>query len=85
MATKKKPLTMKDTVEHYLVQHKKMAVGDLENTYGIRPDQVHRVVYDLRKQGYPITSKWVSCEDDPDVHFVLYSIPHNWSKKSLNK
>lgn len=85
MAQSKKSLTMQDKVERYLVQHKRMGVGDLDIEYGIRPDQVHRVVYDLRKKGYPITAEWTTCVDDPSVHFVIYSIPHNWSKKSLNK
>ena len=31
MATSKKPLTMMEKVERYLVQHKRIAVGDAEN------------------------------------------------------
>lgn len=83
MATSKKPLTMMEKVERYLVQHKRIAVGDAEDDLGVRPDQLYRVIYDLKKLGYPIKSEWVT--NDYNDHFVIYSIPAKWSKKSLKK
>ena len=81
----KKPVSMISQLEKYLVTHKKMGVGDVLTKFGITPEQTHRMVYDLRKMGYPITSTWVHNVDDPTIHYVIYSIPHNWSKKSLQK
>ena len=60
-----------------------MAVGDAINNLDVQPDQLYRVIYDLKKLGYPITKEWVSNAEGE--HYVIYSIPHNWSKKSLNK
>ena len=83
MAKSFSPTTMIGRVERYLVQHKRMAVGDAEDDLGIRPDQLYRVIYDLKKLGYPIKTEWVT--NSLHENFVIYSIPHNWSKKSLNK
>jgi hypothetical protein len=83
MGKSKKPVTMCSKIERYLVQHKRMAVGDAENELNVRPDQLRRVIYDLRKLGYPITSTYVS--NDAGEHYVIYSIPSKWSKKSLQK
>lgn len=75
---------MQDKVERYIMSHKKIAVGDAYNQFDMEPAQLHRVIYKLRKLGYPITSNWIFDEED-DVKFVVYSIPSKWSKKSLIK
>lgn len=76
------PTTMVGKVEKYLMRHKKIAVGDAEEELNIRPDQLYRVIYELRALGYPITSSWVSTDDG--VHFVIYSIPAKWSRKLID-
>ena len=76
------PSTMMGKVEKYLMTHKKIAVGDAEDNYDIHPDQLYRVIYDLKKLGYPITSEWVT--NDLGEHYVIYRIPSKWSKKSLS-
>ena len=75
------PATMMGKIERYLMSHKKIAVGDAEDACGIHPDQLYRVIYDLKKLGYPITSEWVT--NDIGEHYVIYRIPSKWSKKSL--
>ena len=83
MSKSKKPETMMSRVEKYLVSHRRMAVGDAEIHLDVRPDQLYRVMYDLKKLGYPIESEWVT--NDEGDHYVIYSIPPKWSKKSLQK
>jgi len=85
MATAKKKTTPTITslVEKHLMRYKKIAVGDVENEYNLRPDQFYRSIYELRSKGYPITSIWV--ENEYGERYKLYSIPSKWSKKSLNK
>ncbi len=86
MAKEQKPVTMISQVEKYLVKHKRMSVGDIEEEYGITPEQTHRMIYDLRKMGYPITSEKVYQDyEGGRIYYVVYSIPAKWSKKSLNK
>ena len=81
MAKSINPTTMMGKVERYLMSHKKIAVGDAEIEFDIHPDQLYRVIYDLKKLGYPITSEWVT--NDLDEHYVIYHIPSKWSQKSL--
>jgi DNA-binding PadR family transcriptional regulator len=87
MATAKKkteaPLTQYALIERHLMKYKKIAVGDAEDLYNIGTGSFYPIISKLRKQGYPIKSEWVT--NDYNDHFVLYSIPSKWSKKSLNK
>jgi uncharacterized protein YebE (UPF0316 family) len=84
MATAKKnttPTTITGKIEKHLMKYKKIAVGDAEYEYDLRPDQLHRSIYELRKKGYPIKSTWAETGDGE--RFVIYSISSKWSKKSL--
>jgi DNA-binding PadR family transcriptional regulator len=86
MDTAKKPgtpTTITGKIEKYLMKYKKIAVGDAENFYEIRPDQLYRSIYELRKKGYPIKSTWT--ETDDGERYVIYSISSKWSKKSLKQ
>ena len=76
------PNTITGKIEKHLMKYKKIAVGDAEDDYGIREDQVYRSIYELRKKGYPITSRWT--HNDLGEHYVIYEISSRWSKKSLN-